>query len=65
MEAAWNAVVMEGFGLMLSGGQESADSVALVFPRQTSSNKSVTDAVLINVARWNTIKPFLQVLLRT
>jgi hypothetical protein len=51
MEAVGNAVVMENFGLMLSDGQESADSVALLFPRQTSRNKSVTDVVLINVAR--------------
>jgi hypothetical protein len=51
MEAVGNAVVMEDFGLMLSVGQESADSVALVVPRQASSNKSVTDAVLINVTR--------------
>jgi hypothetical protein len=39
MEAVGNAVAMEVFGLMLSVGQGSADSVALVFPRQTSSNK--------------------------
>lgn len=51
MEAVGNAITMEGFGLILSVGQKSADSVALVLPRQTSSNKSVTDAVLIKVAR--------------
>jgi hypothetical protein len=51
MEAVDSAAVMQDFSLVLSPDQESADSGALVFPRQTASNKIVTDAVLINVAR--------------